>query len=260
MQLLVDIPRNDYYLWCLKNVEDFPLKRLDMNKNLLLLICTIFFSATLVAQDVVVTINPTPSETNGEASETDIVCKAEITNETSEEITIRWERVNVNTPNGWTTWVCDKNLCYTPQVGETPQSQPVILAPGETGVLDMHANPAGIEGEGTAELLITPFDDPTEILETAMYKWTVETTVDVDEVSLEAIKVFPNPTTDLFALTETEGVSSLAVYSLLGRQVLQATVMPGRHYDISNLSKGLYLVTLFDQDQQRLKTVRLNKQ
>ena len=104
-------------------------------------------------------------------------------------------------------------------------------------------------------------DDPADTL-VAVYNFSVTGSpiADISEVELAALKLYPNPASDFFKITETQEIKELIVYNILGRQVESFVVNGGnQEFDISNLPNGMYLVGMLDKDLETVKTVRLQK-
>ncbi|RRJ90205.1 T9SS C-terminal target domain-containing protein [Flavobacterium macacae] len=103
---------------------------------------------------------------------------------------------------------------------------------------------------------------------------TSSTTLDIDfhiddfsvEASLSApsfntanFKAYPNPVKDFLNLSYTQDISDVAVFNLLGQQVLARKVNATEsQIDMSSLSQGTYLVKVTVGDQ--VKTVKVMKQ
>ena len=74
------------------------------------------------------------------------------------------------------------------------------------------------------------------------------------------MRLYPNPATDHFGLTNSEQVDQLILYNILGRKVKAFQVMEGIRYPVNTLPDGMYFVCLVDRRGQILKTLRLSKQ
>ena len=114
-----------------------------MNKYILLsLVFIVALSTSIVAQNYTVTPNPAAGSAdldNPATNPDDVVAYAKITNNTSDTLFLRWERVMNDKPESWNTAVCDKNLCYFPHVA----TKDFFLLPNEADQdLLVHAYPA----------------------------------------------------------------------------------------------------------------------
>ena len=75
----------------------------------------------------------------------------------------------------------------------------------------------------------------------------------------ENFKAYPNPVKDFLNLSYTQDISDVAIFNLLGQQVLARKVNATESkIDMSNLSQGTYLVKVTVGDQ--VKTVKVMKQ
>ncbi len=242
-----------------------------MLKNLLLLLSFItVFSATVVAQNY--TVEPIPAYgdadlDNPATDPDDVIASAHITNNTSDSLFLRWERIVNDKPDSWNTAVCDVNLCYFPTVSSKEFILPPNLSGGEMLV---HAypglEPGGIDENGAVpgtahvKIRITNLNDAADSLITE-YNFTVTGSpiASISEVELKALKIFPNPASGYFRLTETQEIQQLVVYNILGRKVRTFDVTSDKNYNIGDLPNGVYLVGMIDRDQETVKTLRLQK-
>ncbi len=60
-----------------------------------------------------------------------------------------------------------------------------------------------------------------------------------EDIIISEIKISPNPVQDILQITSSEPIEAVAIYTLSGERVLQATTM---QVDVSNLREGLYIV------------------
>ena len=84
--------------------------------------------------------------------------------------------------------------------------------------------------------------------------------VTTSKVSHTEIAVYPNPAVDYFTLTSDEDVvQKITVNNIIGKQVLSFQRNEMNKYDISPLKKGIYVVRVFDHNDQLVKALRLSK-
>lgn len=118
---------------------------------------------------------------------------------------------------------------------------------------------------GTFEFTLSPFSDTSNILLTEIYRFKFNVDADCNPlVSNEnfdksSVKIFPNPTTDYFTITENPYVKSIQIFNVLGKQMATIPYQNGDGINISNFPNGLYLVRLQDDDGNVLKITRLTK-
>lgn len=109
-------------------------------------------------------------------------------------------------------------------------------------------------GDQLKDIIIQGFVDDTNVY------WNTSTTLSVSEpiTSKQEIIFYPNPAKDYinFKLKEVKG--SITLYSILGQEVLTKQINSKEFVlDISNLSKGTYLIKL--SENGNLKTVKFIK-
>lgn len=72
-------------------------------------------------------------------------------------------------------------------------------------------------------------------------------------------RAYPNPVKDFLNLSYTQEISEVAIFNLIGQQVLSATVNAAEgQIDMSNLAQGTYLVKVTVDNQ--IKTIKVIKQ
>lgn len=69
------------------------------------------------------------------------------------------------------------------------------------------------------------------------------TTASIDDSFEESIKIYPNPTDSVFQIDSKNQLDQIALYDLLGTEVLNRTVHTDR-VDVSNLNSGIYLLKM----------------
>ena len=83
--------------------------------------------------------------------------------------------------------------------------------------------------------------------------------VGVDEMSVLAVNVSPNPTSSSVMVEATVGIGEVKVFDLFGRQVMSATLREGRaELDLSGFAKGVYVARI--SSEAGTSTVKLVKE
>lgn len=193
----------------------------------------------------------------------ELVSYGTLKNEGSEAVSIKWERVVIGLPEGWSVLVCDVNSCYEPIVysniaDDIGMDAPVSLEPGETTNLDVHIRPNGISGAGEVRIDVSLADDPEDILisETYLFDALVSGS---REFSKARLNVFPNPATDYLEVQGAPAAGRLVISNILGRQMRSYNLAPGSRYYLGSLPSGLYLASVVNQKGAILKTFRISK-
>jgi hypothetical protein len=199
-------------------------------------------------------IRPNMVETDVDHTKFETVAHSFLTNNSDEEVTIRWSRKVINSTVGWESAICDNNACYATTVDSALMS--VILGPGDSTNLDVHIRPNGIEGSAHIDLVAYNINNPDERVEGSFF---FNQTLSVSPIELEAIKIYPNPASDYFQLTSYEHVDQVMVYNLVGRHLRTFIAYPSEKFNISDLQRGMYLIRLIDRKKDVIKTLRINK-
>ena len=76
-----------------------------------------------------------------------------------------------------------------------------------------------------------------------------------EEVTLDSLQVFPNPTNDYIYIRALEKVDKVEVYDLLGKLVLLNKQT--ERVNLSSLSKGLYLVKIYSGEASQVKKIHV---
>ena len=229
-----------------------------MVRNLLLFF-VLLFGFTAQAQ-LSVEITPADIHGTGDIDENDIEVHVDIKNTSDTTVNLMWRRRVVEKPEIWWTWVCDLNACYNWDIDVCPDNRLNTLRSGESMEFQIHAKAFGLQGFTQLEFDIYDNSDTNNIL--GVVYATVEaspSSATTDITATEAIRVYPNPTSDYFRVFQSENVASLEVYSVIGKRVLSCIANHEGQYDVSNLAEGIYLVRLLDRDHGVIKTVRLSK-
>ncbi len=210
------------------------------------------FSAT----ELFITGSPDSFETIGHAF---------ITNKSSDSVSLRWVREEIDFPDNWRSGVCDKNQCYPSHIftnigmiGNIPTNNPILLNSGDTSIIDVHLYPEQNRGTGKVRVCITEVSDPDNILGCINYdfKLGVSSTKDF---SKNALKVYPNPTFDFFNLQNAEGVGFVKVYNTLGRLVKVFDASFEKNFYVGDLPSGMYLINMQSKNGKNIKTTRIVK-
>ncbi len=223
-------------------------------KQIILFTIIAFLPIFLAAQDVMpLVISPNPSAAMVNPSEVQAIAHGSITNNTTETLTILWKRTVIELSEGWETAVCDKAICFNPDI----DSLSFELAPGEEGNLDIYIYPNMLDGKAIVEIHAVAAQD-TSIKASGRYLFNQETTSNFF-LNKSDINIYPNPTTHFITLTDSELVDRVIIYNIVGRTVKTFEANYSNYYNVSDLQTGMYLVRLLTERDETLKTIRLSK-
>jgi len=214
--------------------------------SVILLTGLFFFSSNAHAQ---IEISPSPIEIQVHPAAFEGVAYSFITNN-GEAGDFIWERNVISITEGWTSAVCDVNLCH----GETVSSMEFSLGVGSTERLDVHAYPYGNPGSAIIEVIVTSVEDP-EITATGLYLFNE--TVSVPELLIERVKMWPNPVADNLFIEQGFETDRIELYNLNGQQVLMQALNSNNVVSVAHLPTGVYVARLFDREGNQLSSNKL---
>ncbi len=224
-------------------------------KNLAFLVFAAILSVQFAAAQTTFSLTPIPSMVTGAPTEYDSYAHGTIKNISTVRDSLRWERTVINLPEGFSTAVCDPIQCYFPSV----TTKDFALAPGESGPLDVHFyNPLETSGAGLVHVKVTNVNVPTDMV-TGIYIFNSTTSTN-NPLPVAQVRLFPNPTTEGFALDNASEVAGVRIFTLDGRQVAHLNPSADQRYSLANQPAGTYIVALLAQNGKIFQAVELQKQ
>ena len=215
----------------------------------------------------------------GDAETIDVALHYDLELIGQDSVWVHWEiLLSDETPQEWSTYLCDNILCYFEGVRKCPTGAFKINRFYENTPQEwiFHTEPNGVEGQGTVTMNTyyldyntanhTPFDfsdveydGDTLSMSSHSFTVTVGDQVAVQDIDLATVKIFPNPTTDIFQVKSDEYVKTIGVYNVVGKLVEEMDHTMGQTHNIEHLNKGMYLVRLISEGGQVIKTMKLSK-
>lgn len=207
---------------------------------------------------------PEAPQGSGDASSTDIQVDVDIINEEVDDQVTFWyiDRVTPTedgnlVPEEWEFQICDINTCYLWGLETCPSGNPAVLGGSSSYTYNIHMRPHGVAAEGDIYLQITAEDG--SILTSIPIHYNVSGVSSTDDLDAKQIKIYPNPTSDFIQIANDNDVEKVAIYNIVGKKINTSSHFAGKSHDVSTLQKGIYLVRLFDENDQVLNVFRLNK-
>jgi len=99
----------------------------------------------------------------------------------------------------------------------------------------------------------------TLLLNVSVFAQSNRTEKFADEIQPYELRVFPNPTTDSFAVVDNVIVDEIVLYNIIGRKVKTFTHKSKKKYSLGDLPDGMYFVSLISGTEGVLKTLRISK-
>lgn len=204
------------------------------------------------------TLDPVTFLMDGPNDQTDITHYVHITNTSTQIANLLWSKRVTGQPSTWLTWVCDGNLCYTPDINSCPLGKPNVIMPGDTVEWSLHLNPRLTDGKANYDLTITDMDGNPLLTIDGEACIPECSTVGTKDLTDAKLTVYPNPTSDFFQVSGLQGVKYLEVFNIVGSKIRAFEAVPQRQYYVGDLNEGMYLVRLMDSSKKIIKTVRLS--
>lgn len=227
-----------------------------MKKYLLLLVfaCTasLVMAQAIEAEPELVTVFE-PSYLSDE----DRAGHATMTNTATSTKTFAWILDTICNPANVDIVYCDKQGCYL--LGTVEGT--VTLEGGESGTMDLHIDSDDVPYPIIATVTLTEVGNDFNTVTVTFEYGACDTPVGTEEIeAAKAITLFPNPAADQFTLTENTVVENVVVYNILGSVVKRFNAFTTNTFDIADLNAGIYMVQLLGEDDELLRTMKMNKQ
>lgn len=71
--------------------------------------------------------------------------------------------------------------------------------------------------------------------------------------NINLISIYPNPTSDLLMIDNTENVQNIEIMNLCGQVVLTNNALNTQSVDVSNLQSGIYYISLLTNNEKIVK-------
>ncbi len=231
------------------------LNRQFMKKFILLvLICFVAFSAETQS----LSLSPDTAHAKFDPIFNDLKGTSEICNTSGKVVQFYWKFEKTTGVEACTPYLCDLNACYGPARTVCPTDAPNELMPGQCYPLDLHLN--GMASQECCKFRLTTWvvGDTTDSV-AAIYTFNCESTSTTNDDLIEQMSIFPNPTSDVFHIKNSDFVYGVEVVNMLGSSIREYDRPNTNTFDISDLKKGIYFVRLKDANDEVLKSIRLYK-
>lgn len=201
-------------------------------------------------------------ETDGKHSEH--LLTINVTNTDSVDRILVWDRIEEVVPASWTgTQMCENGICHF----FTVSTDTMLLKPGVVSPLEFHfANDSAI-GDGYVKFHLYVQRDSIRTAQDIVFTMSAFrdiTSVGSVSIGKPDIQVYPNPAKDYLLVKRgtNDDIERIEVYNMLGIKVLsQAADIDGltTRVDLVDLSKGVYMVRVFDGENNVLMTRAVSK-
>lgn len=180
---------------------------------------------------------------------------------TTDTMEVRWDRTLNDYPSDWSgSQVCVGVTCYFFTVSEGD----FTLLPGDSMQLDMSYVNDGLSG--IAKTIVQLTVDRDNSADVVFYANLGNLTTGIEDANSNGVNVdiYPNPAKDYLLVKrgKNDDIERIEIYNMLGIKVLsQEAGIDGltTRVDLMDLSKGVYMVRVFDRDNNVLMTRAVSK-
>ncbi len=221
----------------------------------LLLLCFSLFATAAFAQ-ATFQMNPDTVYTPVELDNTDIEAHNLMTNLTSTNRDIKWERTIISMdPDTLETQICDPVACFASWI----DTHTFILTADTTIPMIVHLlKDLDQDASGIVQLKFTDLADPNNP-QYSYYVFNSAASGTHEQLPAANVKLYPNPVVESFSLENADEVSRVRVFSIDGRQVAIFTAAPGQTYSIADQPIGAYIVALESKTGKVFQAVEVRK-
>src|SRR5687767_5715868 len=122
--------------------------------RLILFLCAVALFPLVIRGQVSVSVDPLNFVLTGKPTDTDLHYYIQVANNGNDTARVFWSKRMSNQPAPWTSWICDMEMCWVPELHSCLPNHPNMLGPGDTFNLEVHMQPYLAEGTGNYELRV----------------------------------------------------------------------------------------------------------
>ncbi|HRI58117.1 MAG TPA: T9SS type A sorting domain-containing protein [Saprospiraceae bacterium] len=221
----------------------------------LLLLCLPFFATAAFAQ-ATFQMNPDTVNVGVELDNTDIEAHNLMTNLTSTNRSIKWERTIISMePDTLKTQVCDPVACFAYWI----DTHTFTLTADTTIPMIVHLlKDLDQDASAIVQLKITDLADPGNP-QYSYYVFNSAASGTNEQLPAANVKLYPNPVVESFTLENADAVSRIRVFSLDGRQVAVFAATSGQTYSLATQPVGAYIVALESKTGKVFQALEVRK-
>jgi len=223
-------------------------------KNLLLLAFSLFaFSAFAQAT---FEMTPDTASITVDLDGTDIEIHNEMTNLTSVNRSIKWERTIISLePDTLDTQVCDPVACFAAWI----DTHTFTLYADTTIPMIVHLlKKQDHDASAIIQLKLTDLADPNNP-QYSYYVFNSAASGTNDLLPAANVKLYPNPVVESFTLENADEVGRIRLVALDGRQLAAFTPVSGQQYSLTGQPAGTYIIALESKTGQLFQAIEIHK-
>ncbi len=217
-----------------------------------------FAVAGMVTAQSYLELSPNPSTFTGTTSDIALL-EAEIINNGPESQEFLWRRLVNDLPEGWFSYVCDPNLCYSPTQDEPAMS---FVLTGDNNKLKVTFSPNGNAGTGYSEIEIYSTTDSANYYVLGAFTADLTATGFFSPNADNTLTVYPNPANQVInaMASYSSEVKAVTIINIVGKEVLYTVWNTGdgrMTLDVSHLPEGIYFVQFLGEGNSILSTKKI---
>lgn len=202
-----------------------------------------------------------------DANRSEFVLDIDVTNlGTTKPLSIVWKRYENVVATGWLgNQVCVFGSCYYYNI----DSDTITIGAGATEEFSAHFGNNNLTGSGVQRVV---FYDPTDSAASSktvyfgasITPYTSVATPMSSSSSPADIQIFPNPAKEFVIVKRPDllNISRIEVYNMLGLKVITQLADPdnaNNRVDLLDLQKGVYMIRIFDKNNNVILTKSISK-
>lgn|GEM_PF-1137150 len=198
-----------------------------------------------------------------------------VTNESLRTMQLVREQVIIGKPSVWRYGIFNRrtrNAPYQLSNSSPDAGDPILLSPGESMVFHVVLQPEGLAGDGRVEVRFTDLTVPGRLIGKAVIASEIVHRTSVSPAPNSGggaensrpvpttVRIYPNPARENFFVESPPGtrVGRIEISNALGNRLRKFNRPSGKEgYNVSDLPDGLYLISIYDKQGKKLKTLRL---
>lgn len=193
---------------------------------------------------------------SGHTGNMDIKIRADVVNETDTAIEIGWERIVVEIPDIWATYVCSNITCAPPDA----EFGSMLVPANDTVNLDCHFLPEATVGEGKVILKLFAIPD-TSMVKLMEYNVDVQLVLSQSNQDLndKPFFLYPNPTFGDVTYIYPNDLKSILIFNSLGQVVREVTEFSQTRFSLDGLPSGHYFLRIEEAFRNKIKVLPIQK-
>ena len=173
----------------------------------------------------------------------------QVYNNTSNDMNLRWVRIENDLPQGWVSKICDDGLCYNENVSTADYNN--VLKPGDSTYIVGYIVVDGVNaGDADVNILIYDINDSVNSNVTFNFQYTTWPT-GIDKPEEQAFALYPVPAKNSLNFELPASGNKVEVYDLTGKLILQQDLqlnIKKGSLNLGAMESGSYIFVVRDEN------------